>query len=106
MHAAVAPTLRTPDHAGRRCLGDDRLVQSSFSSLLGNTELNAAFRDPAVVRALRELLAEHLGEDTAGLDDRAALGLYRRIARANRARRDAGDAVWQGLAFTDPPYGQ
>ena len=79
------------------------------SSVLGNTELNATFWDPGVVRALRrELLAEHLGLDTADLDDRAALDAYRLIARENRARRDAGDPEWQGLAFgLDPAtYGR
>jgi cardiolipin synthase A/B len=74
-------------------------------SLFGHTEMNAAFWDPAVVRALRcELLAEHLGQDTASLDDCAALGLYRRVAQANRQKRDAGDlAAWQGLAFSLDP---
>jgi cardiolipin synthase len=75
-------------------------------SLYGNAEMNASFWDPRVVRALRcELLAEHLGRDTGPLDDRAALGLYRRIARANRARRDGGDMAWQGLAFSLDPVG-
>jgi phosphatidylserine/phosphatidylglycerophosphate/cardiolipin synthase-like enzyme len=70
------------------------------ASVLGNGEMNATFWDPPVVRALRcELLAEHLGMDTADLDDRAALCEYRRIARENRRRRDAGDPDWQGLAF-------
>ena len=59
-------------------------------SLFGNTEMNATFWDPEVVRALRcDLLAEHLDEDTTMLDDRAALALYRRVARENRRRRDA-----------------
>ncbi|HEY7200801.1 MAG TPA: phosphatidylserine/phosphatidylglycerophosphate/cardiolipin synthase family protein [Candidatus Dormibacteraeota bacterium] len=78
-------------------------------SVLGNTELNATFWDPGVVRALRrELLAEHLDVDTADLDDRAALDAYRLIARENRARRDAGDPDWQGLAFSLDPatYGR
>jgi cardiolipin synthase A/B len=70
-------------------------------SLSGHTEMNASIRDPEVVRALRcELFAEHLGQDTTGLDDRAALCLYSKIARANRLRRDAGDGKWQGLAFS------
>ncbi|MCC7271114.1 MAG: phosphatidylserine/phosphatidylglycerophosphate/cardiolipin synthase family protein [Alphaproteobacteria bacterium] len=74
------------------------------ASLLGNTEMNASFRDPAVVRALRcALLAEHLGSDTADLDDGRALALYRRIARENRRRRDAGDSDWRGLAFSLDP---
>ena len=78
-------------------------------SVLGNSEMNVTFWDPAVVRALRrELLAEHLGRDTANLDDRAALGEYRRIARENRRRREAGDPEWQGLAFSLDPatYGR
>ena len=70
------------------------------NSLSGHTEMNAAFRDPTVVRALRyQLLSEHLGEDTAQLDDRAALRLYRNIAHANGLRRESRDAKWQGLAF-------
>lgn len=73
-------------------------------SVFSNTEMNATFWDPGVVRALRcELLAEHLGRDTADLDDRAALGEYRRIARENRLRRDAGNPEWQGLAFSLDP---
>jgi cardiolipin synthase len=73
-------------------------------SLFGHTEMNAAFWDPTVVRALRrQLLAEHLGQDTAHLDDRAALDLYRRVARENRRKRDAGSDAWQGLAFSLDP---
>jgi phosphatidylserine/phosphatidylglycerophosphate/cardiolipin synthase-like enzyme len=79
------------------------------ASAFGNSELNVTFQDPAVVRALRrDLLAEHLGRDTADLDDRSALAAYRRIARENRRRRDAGDAGWEGLAFSLDPatYGR
>lgn len=73
-------------------------------SLTGHGEMNASIWDPEVARGLRcELLAEHLGRDTAGIDDRAALRLYREIARANRRRRDAGDFNWQGLAFSLDP---
>jgi cardiolipin synthase len=69
-------------------------------SLSGHTEMNAAIWDPSVVRTLRcQLLAEHLGLDTADLDDRAALVLYRQVANENRAGMDAPDFVWQGLAF-------
>jgi phosphatidylserine/phosphatidylglycerophosphate/cardiolipin synthase-like enzyme len=78
-------------------------------SVLGNTEMNATFQDPAAVRALRcELLSEHLGRDTSDLDDRAALAEYRRIAVDNRRRRDAGDPEWEGLAFSLDPaaYGR
>jgi len=73
-------------------------------SLYGNTEMNASFWDPVAVRALRcELLAGHLGRDTAPLDDRAALRLYRSIACDNLRRREAGDAEWQGLVFSLDP---
>jgi cardiolipin synthase len=74
------------------------------NSLFGHTEMNASFWDPQLVRSLRcELLAEHLGQDTADLDDRAALRLYRRVAMENRRRRDVGDSAWQGLAFSLDP---
>jgi cardiolipin synthase A/B len=73
-------------------------------SLSGNAEMNAAIWDPQVVRALRsQLLAEHLGQDTAGIDDRSALRLYREIAGENRRRRAANDGKWQGLAFSLDP---
>jgi cardiolipin synthase A/B len=78
-------------------------------SLSGHTEMNASIWDPEVVRALRcELLAEHLGQDTAGIDDRAALRLYREVARENRRTRNANDCKWQGLAFALDPaaYGE
>lgn len=70
------------------------------NSLSGHTEMNASIWDKAVVRSLRcALLAEHLGQDTAHLDARAALRLYQSIARENRRRRDAGDPLWQGMAY-------
>jgi phosphatidylserine/phosphatidylglycerophosphate/cardiolipin synthase-like enzyme len=73
-------------------------------SLTGHSEMNASIWDPEVVRALRcELLAEHLGRGTADIDDRAALRLYREIARENRRKRDANDFRWQGLAFSLDP---
>ena len=73
-------------------------------SLTGHSEMNASIWDVEVARALRcELLAEHLGRDTADIDDRAALRLYREIARENRRRRDANDFGWQGLAFSLDP---
>ncbi|MBS1794952.1 MAG: phosphatidylserine/phosphatidylglycerophosphate/cardiolipin synthase family protein [Acidobacteria bacterium] len=69
-------------------------------SLFGNAELNAAFHDPASVRALRvELFREHLAADTSALDDAAALRLFRRIAEENTERHARGDPHWQGLAF-------
>ncbi len=78
-------------------------------SLSGHTEMNAACWDSSVVRALRcQLLLEHLAEDTAYLDDREALQLYRRVAGVNRLRRQAGNFDWQGLAFALAPaaYGR
>jgi phosphatidylserine/phosphatidylglycerophosphate/cardiolipin synthase-like enzyme len=69
-------------------------------SLQGHSELNASFWDPSLVRALRsELLVEHLGLDSSGIDSTAALALYRRIAQENRRKRDVGNGDWQGLAF-------
>jgi hypothetical protein len=41
--------------------------------------------------------------DTTGIDDRAALRLYREVARENRRRRDANDFKWQGQAFSLDP---
>ncbi len=74
------------------------------NSLSGHTEMNAAIWDAEVVRALRcRLLAEHLDRDTAGIDDRAALCLYREIAQENRQRHEAEDGRWQGLAFSLDP---
>ena len=69
-------------------------------SLFGSTEMNASVWDADFARALRcELFVEHLGLDTSELDDRAAARLFRRIARENRRKREAGEAAWQGLAF-------
>ena len=74
------------------------------NSLFGHTEMNASFWDPKVVRSLRcELFAEHLGHDTAHVDDRAALRLYRQVAKENRQKRDIGNSEWQGLAFSLDP---
>jgi cardiolipin synthase A/B len=73
-------------------------------SLFGNSEMNVAFSDPDTVHALRcELLHEHLGHDTSGLDDRDAFRLFRSIARENRRKFDAGNHAWQGLAFALDP---
>jgi cardiolipin synthase len=69
------------------------------NSLSGHVELNASVWDRGVVHTLRcELLAEHLGQDTSGLDDRDAMRLYREVAEANRHRAAAGEKDWQGLA--------
>ena len=54
-------------------------------SMYGNSELNVAFADVVTVRALRcELLAEHLGQDTAALDGRSALQVFRAVAYRER----------------------
>lgn len=79
------------------------------SSLTGHTEMNASIWDTAVGRPLRgALLREHLGQETADLDARSALRLYRSIAHGNRRRRDAGDPLWQGIAYRLDPatYGE
>lgn len=69
-------------------------------SLFGNAEMNVTFSEPNTVRAFRrELLREHLDQDTIGIDDRAALHLFRKIARENRRKFEAGNHIWQGLAF-------
>ena len=72
-------------------------------SFYGDTELNASLWDPGTARALRSaLFREHLGVDTAALDDGAALALFRDVARANRDRRARGEPL-QGLAFALDP---
>jgi cardiolipin synthase A/B len=79
------------------------------NSLSGHTEMNASIWDATVVRALRcELLREHLDQDTAHSEARAALQLYRTIARQNRRKREAGDPDWRGTAYSLDPttYGE
>jgi cardiolipin synthase len=62
--------------------------------------MNAAFSEPNTVRAFRcEPLRERLDQNTFGMDDRDALHLFRKIARENRRKFEAGDPAWQGLAF-------
>lgn len=76
------------------------------NSLSGHSELNASVWDAAVVRELRcRLLAEHLGVDTGPIDDRAALALYRRVARENALKGERGDRDRQGIAFALPAGG-
>jgi len=72
-------------------------------SFFGDTELNASFWHGPTVNALRrDLLLEHHGRDTRALDPRAALCLYRDVARKNAARRAAGDPT-DALAFALDP---
>ncbi len=81
-------------------IGSTNVADRSF---FGDTELNASFWDADAVRGLRAtLLAEHLGRDTAALDDRAALRLFREVAAENRSRRELGNAL-DGLAFAVDP---
>jgi phosphatidylserine/phosphatidylglycerophosphate/cardiolipin synthase-like enzyme len=73
-------------------------------SLAGHTEMNASIWDAGVARGLRcRLFAQHLGIDTASLDDRGALQQFRDIARDNRLRMESRAADWQGLTFALSP---
>ena len=70
-------------------------------SLFGNCEINVAFWDRSTVYTLWcALLQEHLDRDTAGMDDRAVMRLFRAIAQENRKHLDVGECAWQGLAFS------
>jgi phosphatidylserine/phosphatidylglycerophosphate/cardiolipin synthase-like enzyme len=81
-------------------IGSTNIANRSF---YGDTELNASIWHAPTVRTLRaELLLEHTGRDTKDLDDRAALRLYREVARENLRRRAAGE-VQDGLAFALDP---
>ncbi len=72
-------------------------------SFYGDTELNASIWHAQTVRALRaELLEEHLGIDTARMDDVAALDVFAQVARENGERRTVG-AAQQGLALALDP---
>jgi phosphatidylserine/phosphatidylglycerophosphate/cardiolipin synthase-like enzyme len=81
-------------------IGSTNVADRSF---FGDTELNASFWHSSTVRALRcELLREHLGCDTSGADDVAALGLMRERARRNQIHRERGERL-EGLAFAIDP---
>ena len=72
-------------------------------SFFGDTEMNVTFWAPDVARQMRvDLLREHLGVDTAEMDDRAAFALYRKRARSNAAKMANGQAL-EGLAFEMNP---
>jgi cardiolipin synthase len=72
-------------------------------SFYGDSELNASFWHAQTVRALRvSLLGEHLGQDTSQMDDRAAMALYREVARANHPRWRAREPL-SGLAIALDP---
>jgi phosphatidylserine/phosphatidylglycerophosphate/cardiolipin synthase-like enzyme len=81
-------------------IGSTNIADRSFND---DTELNASFWHEETVRALRrDLLQEHLGVDTGGLDDRSAMALYREVTRKNADRRSRG-APLEGLAFAIDP---
>jgi cardiolipin synthase len=81
-------------------IGSTNVAERSFHR---DTELNASFWHADAARALRaELLYEHLGVDTSGLDDRSALRLYRETALGNRDRRARRESM-QGLAYAIDP---
>ncbi|MFE5320601.1 phosphatidylserine/phosphatidylglycerophosphate/cardiolipin synthase family protein [Paenibacillus sp. NPDC056579] len=87
-------------------IGSCNLHSNSF---FGHSEMNAAIWDEGAVRKFRrQLLTEHLDQDTGHLDDRAALQLYRKVAEENRLKAERGDFHWQGLAFRLEPtaYGE
>ena len=65
--------------------------------------LLCAASSSATVHALRtELLAEHLGEDTAGLDAGGALARAQAVARANSGRRSLREPL-AGLVYALDP---
>jgi phosphatidylserine/phosphatidylglycerophosphate/cardiolipin synthase-like enzyme len=81
-------------------IGSANIANRSF---YGDTELNASFwHRPTVTELRRNLLLEHLGQDTAEIDDVNALRLYARIARENAERRSRSEPL-EGLAFALDP---
>jgi phosphatidylserine/phosphatidylglycerophosphate/cardiolipin synthase-like enzyme len=81
-------------------IGSTNIAERSFHC---DTELNVSFWDAATATALRaELLGEHLGRDLSGLDDRAALRLFREVALANCDRRTCWEPL-AGLAYAVDP---
>ena len=73
-------------------------------SLAGHTEMNASIWDAALARDLRcRLFAQHLGIDTASLDDRAALRQVPGHRPRQPARMESRAPDWQGLAFALSP---
>ena len=66
--------------------------------------MNASIWDAAVARdSALPLFQQHLGLDTAALDDRTALRQFRDIARGNRLKMESHAPEWQGLAFALSP---
>jgi cardiolipin synthase A/B len=61
-------------------IGSCNIASRSF---FGDTELNASIWDVDIVRRFRvDLLSEHLGIDTGGMNDTDAFARYRELARA------------------------
>jgi cardiolipin synthase len=86
-------------------IGSANVATRSFH---GDTELNASLWDAATARALRvALVREHTGLDTAGLDDREALGRFRAHALRNREQRRRGRPLaGLALALAAGAYGE
>jgi cardiolipin synthase A/B len=86
-------------------IGSTNVATRSFH---GDTELNASLWDAETARGLRvALLHEHLGVDTAGLDDREALGRFREQAVRNREqRRKRGPLAGLAVAIAPGAYGE
>lgn len=73
-------------------------------SLAGHTEMNASIWDATVALELRRrLFAQHLGVDTAAMEDRAALQLFVDAAHKNRLKLEAHKEDWQGSVFSLSP---
>jgi phosphatidylserine/phosphatidylglycerophosphate/cardiolipin synthase-like enzyme len=83
-------------------IGSTNVAERSFHQ---DTEMNASLWHAPSARSLREeLLLEHLGLDTRGQDDRAALRAFHELARGNAERRVRG-APLDGLAYALDPGG-
>lgn len=81
-------------------IGSTNLV---FTSFQGDTEMNLSWWDPATARSLRdELMEEHLGEPTDGLDIEAVVERFATVARANATRRAAGEPLVGHAVAIDP----
>jgi phosphatidylserine/phosphatidylglycerophosphate/cardiolipin synthase-like enzyme len=86
-------------------IGSTNVANRSFYR---DTELNASFWEPETVRELRvELLKEHLGIDTVGLDVREAMRRYRDIATENATlRRERAPMTALAHALDPATYGE
>ncbi|NRA00250.1 MAG: phosphatidylserine/phosphatidylglycerophosphate/cardiolipin synthase family protein [Myxococcales bacterium] len=81
-------------------IGSTNVAARSFRR---DSELNVSFWHEGVARRLREaLLLEHLDRDTSLLGGRAALALFRAVARENRDRKGCAEPL-EGLAYALDP---